>query len=710
MVHGRCSHMLVRVAAVLVPLCLLALLLLGTAWRAQTASQPIAPGVTHERRVVPEGPWVIDIVRVERTAARVALEPTLAGGQVLGRATIGEQLPASTEASRPVAAVNGDFFVMTGEEAGMPIGTHVAGRALIRSGHDSATVALGPDGQIAICTVGFTGEVRRDDGAEFPLSGVNQSVPDDGLVLFTPDYGPRSHSVNGPSVVLRAYQGALPLQPEADIDGTVESIADGPADIPPDGLILAGAGRAAEFLRAVRVGGRARVAVASPGLPKWARGAVSGGPVLIRDGAIVGGDEVRHPRTAIGFNDRDIVLLTVDGRQQGWSVGMTLAELAGLLVSLGCTDAVNLDGGGSTTMWVRGEVRNRPSDGSPREVANGLAVVLNGPVGPLARAVVSPPTVWGLPGAIVRLRVGLTDSDCNPLRIADFAMSADCTGSVAATGDPLSFKLGEPGRGKIELGAGEAASVVPVHVVAEPSAARIEPPVTLAMPDDTIRPLVMLLGPEGEDLSAPEGARPTFRCDPALASVTADGQIVIAHGATSGALTAEVLGVSAHAGVLVAQPQVVSSCDELGSVRATVYPEGGATAEVTVVEDRPASGTGCLALMFALGEAEATRAAYARFDADVGRSIGFTAALRAEGDPSWVRLAYRDGNGTRTTLTLADRVDWGGEWHVVRLRLPDGTKAPVTLESIYVVETDPDRRPKGTLFIDDVTAWVAAAE
>jgi len=709
-VHGRRSHTLFRFAAILAPLCLLAPLLLGVAWRAQDAAQPIAPGVTYERRVIPEGPWVIDIVRVLRATGEVALRPTLALGQVLGRATIAEQLPPSTETSRPVAAVNGDFFVMTGEEAGLPIGAHVAGHVLIRSGHDSPTVAFGPGGQVAICSVGFSGKVHRDDGAERVLDGLNQAVPAGGLVLFSPDYGLRSHSVDGLSVVVRADEGMLPLDLDDEIAGTVELVVDGPADIPRDGLVVAGAGSAADFLRAFSPGRRVRVAVASPGLPGWARGAVSGGPILVRHGAVVGADEVRHPRTAIGFNDGQIVLVTVDGRQPGWSVGMTLTELANLMLSLGCTEAMSLDGGGSTTMWVRGEVKNRPSDGSPRPVANGLAVVLNGPVGPPARALVSPATVWALPGAVVHLRLELTDSACNPLPADGFAVSASCAGGVAAAGDPLSFALGAPGTGEITLRVGDVTSTVAVHVVARPSAARIDPPAMLAMPGDAIKPLVMLLGPNGEALTAPAGLCPTFRCDPALASVTAGGELVVAHEASSGAFTAEALGVSTQARLSVAQARIVSACDELGSVKATVYPEGGATATVAVTGDRPASGTGCLALAFALGEAEATRAAYARFDAEVGRAIGFTAALRAEGDAPWVRLAYRDGNGTRTTLTLADRVDWANEWRVARVRLPDGTKPPVTLESIYVVETDATRRPKGTLFIDDVTAWVVEGQ
>ncbi|MDD8025367.1 MAG: phosphodiester glycosidase family protein, partial [Acidobacteriota bacterium] len=84
----------------------------------------------------------------------------------------------------------------------------------------------------------------------------------------------------------------------------------------------------------------------------------------------------RHPRTAIGVRaDGTIVLAAVDGRQPGLSVGMTIPELAGLMVDLGCVDALNLDGGGSTTMVVKGEVVNSPSDpGGERAVSDALLV------------------------------------------------------------------------------------------------------------------------------------------------------------------------------------------------------------------------------------------------------------------------------------------------------------------------------------------------
>ena len=115
---------------------------------------------------------------------------------------------------------------------------------------------------------------------------------------------------------------------------------------------------------------------------------VGGFPLLLKDGARVGDlgvserpafADARHPRTAVGYDpDRNrLWLVVVDGRQPGYSEGMSLPELADLLQALGARDALNLDGGGSSVMVLRGRAFSRPSDPEgERAVANALAVAL----------------------------------------------------------------------------------------------------------------------------------------------------------------------------------------------------------------------------------------------------------------------------------------------------------------------------------------------
>ena len=107
--------------------------------------------------------------------------------------------------------------------------------------------------------------------------------------------------------------------------------------------------------------------------------ALAGNPKLVREGEVVSGlnNETRHPRTILGWNNSNkiITLVTIDGRQPEWSIGMTRHELALLLLDLGCENGINYDGGGSTTAWIQGEVVNRYSDASERGTVTAWLVI-----------------------------------------------------------------------------------------------------------------------------------------------------------------------------------------------------------------------------------------------------------------------------------------------------------------------------------------------
>ena len=118
--------------------------------------------------------------------------------------------------------------------------------------------------------------------------------------------------------------------------------------------------------------------------PEWknVRHIISGGPYLVKDGEVyvdmtaqklqsIGG---RNPRTAIGYTkDNDMIMLVADGRE-GHSVGLTLMELADFMQSLGCVNAINLDGGGSTVMYVNGSIVNRPQQTGGIALSNALVI------------------------------------------------------------------------------------------------------------------------------------------------------------------------------------------------------------------------------------------------------------------------------------------------------------------------------------------------
>lgn len=190
----------------------------------------------------------------------------------------------------------------------------------------------------------------------------------------------------------------------------------------------------------------------------WWREVVPGDPVLVQDGVIL--SEAcyshmceRHPRTAVGLSadGRTAILVAVDGRSAS-ADGMTRAELAALMVDLGAHDALNLDGGGSTTLWTAaGGVENRPSEGSERIVASHLAFVPGDPQCCTPAAVAGseglfgdlPAGHWAIPHAEALYNTGVTAGcssdpllfcpDCVPDR-ATFAVLLQRAAGLPATG------------------------------------------------------------------------------------------------------------------------------------------------------------------------------------------------------------------------------------------------------------------------------------
>jgi exopolysaccharide biosynthesis protein len=129
---------------------------------------------------------------------------------------------------------------------------------------------------------------------------------------------------------------------------------------------------------------RAEIQANTQEVKRWMTGAVSGWPLLVSDCKVIenlpGSDHFTrapHPRTAVGLSrdGKTAFFVVTDGRKEGVP-GPTLPELAAFLrEELGVCRAMNLDGGGSSAMWVRDAIVNRPSDGPERKVGNHLAVV-----------------------------------------------------------------------------------------------------------------------------------------------------------------------------------------------------------------------------------------------------------------------------------------------------------------------------------------------
>ena len=372
------------------------------AQRADVAARVLAPGVTFRQFADPRGPWIVSVVRVALRRGDLELRHARAHDSLRGRErTTAMARRAGVAGTRVLAAVNADFFELTsGENENNQViaGEWWKGLKVTDSPYDTydnvhAQFALDAAHRPALDRFQFDGRawVR---GVMTPVLTLN-AVPSgtyEGTALFTPRYGattPRdtSRQTVEAALIAAGFRGDTALYVRR---GTV-SAAPGSA-IPRDGAVLSAYGTRAKEVQAMAEGDTVRILLTT--LPRLRRGRtpsllVGGWPRILRDGRNVAGDaavvegtisrnaEVRHPRTAIGFS-RDsatLVLVVVDGRSQR-SVGMTLVELAELMRQMGAWQALNLDGGGSTTMVIDGAIVNAPSDATgEREVGNALLVL-----------------------------------------------------------------------------------------------------------------------------------------------------------------------------------------------------------------------------------------------------------------------------------------------------------------------------------------------
>ncbi|WP_406091216.1 phosphodiester glycosidase family protein [Streptomyces sp. NBC_01013] len=388
-----------------------------------------APGASRPAAALPEGvsfqqsvhtledgsPVRISVLTV-RQDARADVEAG-DGGSVQGTDTVRD----IARRAQAVAAVNGTFFDMdSARYAGDPLGLYVSHGALLSEAAGRRTaLVLGPGRRPRITELGSSTHVISSDGARAGVDGTNRVpgrivgcggvggdrladtgvrtvAPLPGRVCFDPDELVEfSARWGGPTP--SADRGSVEAVLDARAAVTaLRSPAGGP--VPRGGRALVGIGSGASWLREHAAGGRTLTVssrVTAPGgqeVDLTGASVLGAGPALVRagrtwinaaaNGVSPGAVRTRSPRTVAGIRaDGTLLLVVFDGRRPGVSEGVSLTEAARIMVSLGAVDAMNLDGGGSSTMVVRDKVRNSPSDpgktddARQRKVSNALVVV-----------------------------------------------------------------------------------------------------------------------------------------------------------------------------------------------------------------------------------------------------------------------------------------------------------------------------------------------
>jgi exopolysaccharide biosynthesis protein len=363
------------------------------------------------------GPWVIRVLTIDPRIFRGEISATH-GTSIAGRTTVS----ALARQSGALAAVNGGFFVMssadgvTGEPAGLFID-----HGKVLSEATNGRIAMGlfnrntPDEDTFVRFQELTTKMRLVLGT-YPVllvDGINRKpgmIRNCGGMGDTPTDLPRHDFTcidrDEIVVITPAFGAAAPagdgIEAVVDKEGIVTGLRNRTGGIvPSDGMLVQGTGSKADWLsKNLQVGTSLRAEVDVTDEQKREvkfnsnDSAVNGGPGLVVDGrpeirpvadGLVHPEDPsfllrwgiqRHPRTMAGVDNQDrILLVTVDGHQPGYSLGLSLVEEAQLMIGLGAVTAMNLDGGGSTAMVINGKLVSSPSDPSG-ERAVGDAVIV----------------------------------------------------------------------------------------------------------------------------------------------------------------------------------------------------------------------------------------------------------------------------------------------------------------------------------------------
>ncbi len=306
-------------------------------------------------------PVRINIVEINnKIAQNYEIKPVIASKTLANK----RKLTKIANDTNSIVAINGGFFK---PETGVPLGTLMIDKKLY-TGPIYNRVAFGIfENEYRTERIQLDAKIITKDET-IKIDNINQPrMLSSYIIAYTKDWG--NYAPASP-------QYGVQIQ---IIGNKIAKVSTNPLFIPENGYVIVG-----PKSKLNNIINSQDIDIIISTNPKWenVKHIISGGPYLVKDNQIfidmtaqklqsIGG---RNPRTAIGYTqNNDLILVTADGRE-GSSIGLTLKELANLMKELGCINAINLDGGGSTTMYINGQIVNRPKVKGGISLSNALVI------------------------------------------------------------------------------------------------------------------------------------------------------------------------------------------------------------------------------------------------------------------------------------------------------------------------------------------------
>ena len=332
----------------------------------QSLSYP-TKGVAHVKmtRYINSKPVKINIVEIDKSANHLLnIQPQIAGEKLNSRA----QIRTIVQKNNSIAAINAGYFK---PQTGVPLGALMINNEILtgpiynRVGigiiDDNNQTRFVMDKVTMDITISSNKSILKADNINQPRMLSTYTI------IYTPHWGKMSPMAPKYGKVAAVRNGRI-------IAMSANQIA-----IPQDGYVISAPAKILDKLALER---NIQYDIKLPESFKGAKHIIGAGPYLVKNGEVFvditaqkfGSITGRNPRSAIGYNENnELIIVTIDGREES-SVGVTLTELAHIMKGLGCTYAMNFDGGGSSVMYVNGKVTNSPAQKDGISISNALTI------------------------------------------------------------------------------------------------------------------------------------------------------------------------------------------------------------------------------------------------------------------------------------------------------------------------------------------------
>ncbi len=677
-------------------------------------SEYIANGVIHENilKFTDQGWLNLNVLRVDLNERDNSLQVLT---HKTGLGTKGKLSELVNQNESVVGAVNGDFFNMSSSETLGPIvkdGKLVSTPFYMPDKMASFNISKDQEPFITYWTTPQLDIVNKSRPAMFTFMAINKKSDNiDTAVLFDKAWGEKS------PVPPKNATNAVDFIVENNKITNIVPSKDG-SIIPEDGYVILATGSFASHLQQYfMIGDEVDLQIQStPDFNEIAL-TMGGGAKIVNNGTVpsVFTHEIKgnNPRTALGItkDKEEIILVTIDGRTSSYT-GVSQRDLGEIMVSLGAHEAINLDGGGSTEMFLRPQgnpnkqVINNISGTTERNLMNGIGIVNTSPKSNIiegAKLETSDSSVFV--DTTRKFELKAYDKNYNPVDVDYDDIEWYVTGVKGSFDDNI-FKPSTAGDAVIAAKYKGAYATMEVKVLEDPVSLTLNPS-TLTINANSKR-LIEVLAVDSEGYKATVNFRDLKLDIPTnLGSVDKDGYFISSSHGESGVIKASLGSLTTSLPVAVGfKETIVDDFETNNNVSFLSYPE-----TVTgnyELSNKNKSGRYSGKLSYDLSTTNESRAAYMLFEnggihfQQRPSRLGMYLYGDESGNP-WIRAKLIDAEGTVQNIDVAPSVDWTG-WKYVEFAVPTSLKAPIKLERIYAVETDPTLKTKGAIYVDDITA------